>query len=87
MVDRALRRQGYTRIIPQQHPEAVAWWYAEDFGDGFVFARGGRVATSRKARSEIHVAQIRARVEHAEWERRPRFSLAPDGELVPLVLP
>lgn len=83
----AVRREGYTRIIPEPHPEAVAWWYVRDYGDGFVFARGGRTATSRKARSAIHQVAIQARGEHYEWERRPRFSLDRRGELVPLRLP
>ena len=82
-----LHREGYTRIVVEQDPEAVAWWYVHDFGDGFVFARGGRTATSRKARSHLHVARVLSRVEHAEWECRPRFALARDGDLVPLALP
>jgi hypothetical protein len=59
---------------------AVRWWYVVRMGEG-VFARGGRVASSRIARREIENARHEAEVEQKRIKamRRPRLELRADG--------
>lgn len=58
---------GYERLQITPHPEAVRWWYWET-REGYVFARGGRVATSRLARRAIAQAQHESRRERESHE-------------------
>lgn len=75
--------QGYKRLTPYSRPDAVIWWYVREFDDGFVFARGGRVATNRQARREIRVAYDESAREHQAVLDRPVAIL--DGEnLIPV---
>lgn len=78
-------KQGYERIAgPREDLRAVAWWYVEDLGDDVVFARGGRVRTSRLARRAIEHARAEARAERVALATRPTHRLDRKGNLVPL---
>jgi hypothetical protein len=70
--------QGYKRLTPYSRPDAVAWWFVREFDDGFVFARGGRVATNRQARHAIDDAYGESKAEHRAFVERPVAIL--DGE-------
>jgi hypothetical protein len=60
--------EGYQRDTIPSVPDdaAVRWWYFHRNDDGYCFARGGRVRTSRQARTAIHDA----RCQHREDERK-----------------
>lgn len=77
--------QGYKRLRgPQPHPYAVAWWYVV-VEDGFSFARGGHVGTSRAARRAIADARVYAETfERPRWQTAPTHRLTKDGDLEPL---
>lgn len=72
--------QGYKRLTPYESDDAVAWWYIHMFNDGYVFARGGRVATNRLARKAIRDASDHAARDHRSFTERPVAIL--DGENV-----
>lgn len=80
--DSGYRRDGAPNI---ERWDAVSWWYVVR-EDDYVFARGGRVRTTRDARERLR----QARNEHARdrevsrRQKRLRHKLGPDGELVRL---
>lgn len=57
---------GYQRIVRQEDPNAVSWWFVVREKNGRVFARGGRCRTSKLARSLIYTARSAARRERQE---------------------
>ena len=80
--------EGFARdTIPNiEDAAAVRWWYVHVSDDGYVFSRGGRVRTARRARTEIHHARNQHRNDEylTHERRRLTHTLGPDGELVPL---
>jgi hypothetical protein len=66
-----LNQQGYKRLTPHERDDAVAWWYIRQFDDGYVFARGGRVAKNRLARKAIRDAYDEAERDHRAFLERP----------------
>jgi hypothetical protein len=76
--------QGYKRVHgPSPHPHAVQWWYFWT-DDGFAFARGGTVATTRKAREKIRDCNHERAKAHERWRNRPTHRLTKSGDLAPL---
>src|SRR5205823_4519451 len=60
----------------------VRWWLFVSDPDGFVFARGGRVATTRQARREIAWAQEGPlKHEREAWRMRRTRELMPGYRL------
>jgi hypothetical protein len=79
-----MRSQGHTRLAGQQHnPVAVQWWYFRDYEDGWAFARGGRVRTTREARKKIRDCDHECSRERHYFESRPTHEMLDDGSLVP----
>lgn len=66
---------GYKRLTPHENPQAVAWWFVKEFDDGFCFARGGRVRTTREARHIIDGVWRLAEADHRVYLERPQFIL------------
>lgn len=91
---------GYVREAGEEYnPTAVRWWHFASSEDGFRFARGGRVATARAARSELEGCWTVYERERDAWlkrrthvlvegtlRRRPTHELdLGDGSLKPLM--
>lgn len=55
-----------------------------EFDDGFVYADGGAVRTTRIARREIDASHDRARAAHRRFVERPVAILEADGSLTPI---
>lgn len=56
-------------------------------GNGFRFARGGRVETESEAEAAIAGAQAEAQRELVFWRGQPSHALGVRGELIPLGAP
>ena len=79
-----MRTQGHIRLAGQDsNPLAVQWWYFRDYEDGWAFARGGRVRTTREARKAIRDADHECLRERHYFESRPTHEMLEDGSLVP----
>lgn len=79
-----MNAQGHIRLAGQGHnPLAVQWWFFRDYEDGWAFARGGRVATTRQARKAIRDAANECSRERHYFESRPTHEMLDDGSLVP----
>lgn len=80
----ALRNQGHIRLAGQeQNAVAVQWWYYRDYEDGWAFARGGRVRTTREARKKLRDCDHECERERHYFESRPTHEMLDDGSLIP----
>jgi hypothetical protein len=76
--------QGFVRLAGDTRDDnAVQWWYWWQEDDGWAFARGGRVRTTRAARLAIREATFEMRAERQAFLKRPTHKLV-EGEPVPL---
>lgn len=81
--------RGYQRLAPPNvmQDDAVRWWYVRTTEDGFVFARGGNVATTRDARHIIASMEGAFQYEYTRWRKRPTQRLETDGSLTAIASP
>jgi hypothetical protein len=77
----------YQRISEKYSPDAVQWWYFEQFEDEWAFARGGKCRKVREARRLIREAEAECRRERHRFLSRPTFVMETDGSLRPIQEP
>lgn len=79
-----MSKRGYVRVDPNPSKDAVLWWYCREFSDGFIYARGGAVATAREARRLIRECDEASLVVHASISLRPEGVMDSDGNVTPI---